>query len=77
MTPKGFKQWVKGAAQGRKIIYFEGEHLQTLTTKPLRDTVWQSYEKGEVRLFQKRLTPMQGVNAKYTRGTFAYIAVKT
>jgi hypothetical protein len=77
MTPTGFKTWVKKAATGRKIIYFEGEHLQTVKAKPLRDAAWAAYEKGDVRLFQKRLTPMQGVNAKYTRGTFAYVAVKT
>lgn len=76
MTPAGFKQWVRQAAQGRQIIYFQGEHLQTLEAKPLRDVAWAAYESGEVRLFQKRLTPVQGVNAKYTQGTFAYIAVK-
>jgi hypothetical protein len=76
MTPAGFKKWAKQAAQGRQIIYFQGEHLQTPEVKPLRDAAWDAYERGQVLLFQKRLTPVQGVNPKYTRGTFAYVAVK-
>ncbi len=77
MTPKGFKQWVRMAAQGRRIIYFEGEHLQgSPEVLSLRDEVYSAYEAGEVLLFQKRMTPAQGINPKRTLGTFAYVAVK-
>ncbi len=76
MTPKGFKAWVRKAAQGRQIIYFEGEHLQASEAiMALRDVVMAAYEAGEVTLFQKRMTPMQGIT-KRTCGTFAYVAVK-
>lgn len=76
MTPKGFKAWVSRAARGRQIIYFEGPHLQvTETVKRLRDAAMTAYEAGEVSLFQKRITPQQGVSRR-TLGTFAYVAVK-
>jgi hypothetical protein len=77
MTPKGFKQWVSKAARGRQIIYFEGMHLQgSEATLALRDMAYAAYEAGEVILFQKRMTPAQGVHPKRTLGTFAYIALK-
>lgn len=77
MTPKGFKQWVGKAAQGRQIIYFEGMHLQgSEAVMALRDAAYAAYEAGEVLLFQKRMTPAQGINPKRTLGTFAYIALK-
>ncbi len=77
MTPKGFKQWVSRAAQGRQIIYFEGPHLQgSEATLALRDAAYSAYEAGEVNLFQKRMTPAQGIHPKRTLGTFAYMAVK-
>ena len=76
MTPKGFKAWVNRAAQGRQIIYFEGEHLQKDdAVMALRDAAMVAYEAGDVTLFQKRLTPAQGIN-KRTCGTFAYVALK-
>lgn len=76
MTPSGFKTWVMRAARGRKIIYFEGEHLQVSEqVKGLRDAVMEAYEAGEVTLLQKRMTPMQGVT-KRTVGTFAFLAMK-
>ncbi len=76
MTPQGFKQWVNSAAPGRRIIYYQGKHLQaSFKVIALRDAVYKSYEAGNVILFQKRLTPSEGINAN-TQGTFAYIAVK-
>lgn len=76
MTPKGFKAWVRKAAQGRQIIYFEGEHLQANEkVLALRDVAMTAYEAGEVTLVQKRMTPQAGIN-KRTRGTFAYVAIK-
>jgi hypothetical protein len=76
MTPKGFKAWVRKAAQGRQIIYFEGRHLQENgKVMALRDVAMEAYEAGEVSLVQRRMTPAAGVN-KRTQGTFAYVAVK-
>ena len=76
MTPKGFKAWVTRAAQGRRIVYYEGEHLQqSPAVMALRDAVMAAYEAGEVLLVQKRITPMQGINRR-TVGTFGYLAIK-
>ncbi len=76
MTPKGFKAWVRKAAQGRQIIYFEGAHIQDcIGHVALRDAAMEAYEAGEVNLVQRRMTPAAGVN-KRTQGTFAYVAVK-
>lgn len=76
MTPKGFKTWVSKAAQGRRIIYYEGNHLQeNVKVLALRDAAMKAYEDGEVTLVQKRMTPVQGIT-KRTQGTFAYVAIK-
>lgn len=76
MTPKGFKAWVRKAARGRKIIYFEGRQIQENDKLlALRDVAMEAYEAGEVALVQKRMAPVAGIN-KRTEGTFAYVAIK-
>lgn len=76
MTPKGFKAWMQTAKQGSRIHYYEGKHLQeTKAVMLLRDAVMAAYEAGVVTLFQKRMTPAQGITNR-TCGTFAYVAIK-
>ena len=76
MTPKGFKAWARKADAGRRIIYYEGKHLQESdAVMKLRDVVMSAYEAGNVLLVQKRMTPVAGIT-KRTRGTFAYVAIR-
>ena len=76
MTPQGFERWVLKAAQGRQIIYWQGEHLsESDESKAMREVAQAAYEKGEVTLVQKREFPVQGVTNR-TRGTFAWLAIR-
>ncbi len=76
MTPKGFRAWVSKATTGRKIIYFEGKHLQeTVKVIAMRNAAMAAYEAGDVLLTQKRITPQAGIT-KRTKGTFAYVATR-
>lgn len=78
MTPKGFKAWVRKAARGRHIIYFQGENIQANEKViELRDVAMAAYESKDVILYQKRLTPTGEIDVKRTVGTFAYFAQRT
>lgn len=76
MTPQGFERWVLKAAQGRQIIYWQGEHLsESEESRAMRQVAQEAYSKGEVTLVTKREHPVQGIT-KNTRGTFAWLAIR-
>ena len=76
MTPEGFKHWVLRAAQGRQIIYWQGEHLsESPEAKDMRAVARVAYEAGEVTLTCKREYPVQGITNR-TQGSFAWLAIR-